>query len=96
MTVTSVNAQTITSLNDEIERLRAYLTAIMDGTGDASSTWIKSMASGALRGDPILIGEAGNYRQIPPEYCETKPCLPESPCQHWHECFAADGEANAR
>lgn len=90
---TSTNEPTVTSTNcQEVERLRAYLTAIADGaSGQASHTWIKSMAHGALRGDPILVGDMGNLRQIPApgSFCEAKPCLPESPCQHSHECYVS-------
>lgn len=25
----------------------------------------------------------------PATYCEAKPCLPESPCQHSHECYGS-------
>jgi hypothetical protein len=89
----STNEPTVTSANDqEVERLRAYLTAIADGAnGRASHTWIKSMANGALRGDPILVGDMGNLRRIPApaSFCKTKPCLPESPCQHSHECYGS-------
>jgi hypothetical protein len=98
---TSTNKPTATSANgQEVERLRAYLTAIADGAhGRASHTWIKGMADGALRGDPILVGDMGNLRRIPAEhsdsspalasFCKTTPCLPESPCQHSHECYGS-------
>jgi hypothetical protein len=49
----------------EVERLRAYLNAIADGAHEgASHTWLKSMAGGALRGDPILVGDPGSWRQL--------------------------------
>ncbi len=52
----------------EIARLRAYLVAIADGAHEgAHQTWIKSMANGALRGDPILVGQPGSWRQLPPD-----------------------------
>jgi hypothetical protein len=57
-------------LKEENERLRAYLNGIADGAHEgAHLTWIKSMAVGALRGDPILVGEAGSWRRLPSETC---------------------------
>ncbi len=45
-------------------RLRAYLEAIRDAALDANRGWLKSMAEGALRGDPILVGKMGNLQQL--------------------------------
>lgn len=28
-------------------------------------------------------------------YCEAKPCLPESPCQHSHECYGSPPSGGA-
>jgi hypothetical protein len=58
-------AEETTRYRTENERLRAYLNAIADGAHEgASHTWLRSMAAGALRGDHILIGEAGNWREL--------------------------------
>jgi hypothetical protein len=55
----------VETLITDIERLRAYLNAIADGAHEgASHTWLRSMASGALRGDPILVGDPGSWRQL--------------------------------
>lgn len=97
---TSTNEPTVTSANgQEVERLRAYLTAIADGAhGRASHTWIKSMANGALRGDPILVGDMGNLRQIPaehpprdPKICDHKSPITGKPTLHDNgECYLCD------
>lgn len=101
---TSTNEQTVTSSNgQEVERLRAYLTAIADGAqGGISLVWIKGMAAGALRGDPILVGEMGDLRRIPAEHpprdpktCDHKSPLTGKPTLHDNgECYLCDSQVS--
>lgn len=102
---TSTNQPTVTSTNgQEIERLNAYLNAIADGAREGVSlTWIKSMATCALRGDPILVGDMGNLRQIPTEHpprdpktCDHKsPLTGEMTLHDNGECYLCDSQATS-